>query len=132
MPLVYDDERDFDKGEWVEYEEGVEFQLRPLDKKAFRKMRKTATPNKPVRGSRRKQTVADTIDDEAFDHALFDYIILGWKGVVDKRGKDLPCTPENKAKVTDRMINLASWLIDEASFLAEDAQIELGEKAGNS
>jgi len=99
---------------WCEYQAGVRVRIKALDKVMMRDLRKKSTRIEFV--NRQRQEV---LNDEKFDHLTHRAIIEEWEGIVDSSGQPVPCTDENKDRITDRMINFSAWILDEATSLAE-------------
>jgi hypothetical protein len=41
---------------------------------------------------------------------IWDFVIQGWEGILDKEGKDIPCTVENKMKLMTRSPQFARFV----------------------
>jgi len=118
--------KEIQEGAWREYQPGVEIKIRPIDKPTMRELRKKAT--RVVWEGRRRD---DKLDETKFDHLVFRYVIEDWKGVVDGHKQPLPCSDDNKDRVTDQMISLSQWIMEEATSLAESAEATLEEEIKN-
>jgi len=131
MPLVFN-EKQSDEGIWTEeYDIGVRVKVLPLDKPTFRKLKKQASGRQSSRLGGRRQ-ISEVLDDEKFDHLLYRHIIKDWEGINDSGGNSLPCTDENKCKVTDRMMDFAAWILEEAFHMSSGEVIALEDERKNS
>jgi hypothetical protein len=84
-----------DLPEIPEPDEAVSYQLRELTTSKWREIRKLNTTMKPNKQTR---TMEPVLNDEGFSDDLVDYVIIGWKGIVD-RGAEAPCTRETKQRL---------------------------------
>jgi hypothetical protein len=74
---------------------GTFYTLRELTTAKWREIKKLNTTKRPNKQTRQME---DVLDEEAFSDDLVDYVIVGWRGIVDN-GADAPCTRENKLRL---------------------------------
>lgn len=80
---------------------------------------------RPLIMSRQKSIINDeglTIKGEnRFED--FNYCLVGWKGVTDANGEDLPCTEEIKKKVFDFGLGgIATFVLEKARVFKEEKE----------
>ena len=109
---------DLSSGKWVEYQDGIEFKLRPVTPAYLNKSRLKHVKKKRWRGETEEE-----INQEAWNHEIYEYIILEWKGVV-ANGVEVECNKENKRKLTDTFTEISIWILEEARSLAEELAID--------
>lgn len=94
----------------VEYDDPVStsgrFCLRPIapfieEFYAKRKTEHEFVVNPKTRSMERVPYTKDMSPDERKEYqaALWDYVIVGFENIVDGKGKEIPCTKENKVKL---------------------------------
>ena len=91
------------KGTWVKFPEDEEVQLLL---KPFSLFNLTKLPNE------------QSLDfDKVWD--IFNYCVLGWKGIVDSDGKEIPCDEKNKKMVFDYDGDILTFVLDQSGVLRE-------------
>jgi len=99
----------FDKSELGEFSKDerdkVSFLINPLTDEVYSELRERYTTEKVetvfVQGRRETQRTTQ-VDNDGLNEALIDYIVKDWKGVVDEKERELPCTRENKLALVKR------------------------------
>lgn len=108
------------EGRWIELEFGGEvvcsFRVRSaspdLNGDLRRAMAEEAVANI---GAATLETVTDSVADKTLENRLFaTAVVVDWKGVTDKDGNDLDCTPENIEAVFTDLPLLAQRVKNEA------------------
>lgn len=74
----------------------VVYVLRELTTKKWRELNKAHSRKVPNKVTRRLE---DVVDAEAFADALVDYVLVDWRGIVERGGSPAPCTAENKQRL---------------------------------
>jgi hypothetical protein len=74
----------------------VVYVLRELTTRKWRELNKAHSRKVPNKVTRRLE---DVVDPEVFADALVDYVLIDWRGIVERGGKPAPCTPENKQRL---------------------------------
>lgn len=98
-----------------DFKDGAKVKLRTLSGEAYRDILKKSTSNKAIiEGGKVYQYPYK--DDFLYSDLLLDYCIVSWTGFVDK-GKDIPCTLENKS--------ILYWNSDEFRVFIEKSLSEL-------
>jgi len=63
-------------------------------------------------------------DEDRRSILLWDYVILGWSGLVDdKTGDDIPCTKDNKVLLMKGSVKFASFIGNAVEKLTEDSDL---------
>ena len=127
--MSFEIDRDDTEGVWFEYPEAPDelYSIRPLTPAGVTHFRKMTT--KRVR-DRTGQWI-DKEDDDAYREHLWDHLIADLrtaseyagqpgKGIVDKDGRPVPCTLENKLKLAAKSGARALWLTQTAELIAND------------
>lgn len=74
----------------------VVYVLRELTTKKWRELNKTHSRKMPNKVTKRME---DVVDQEAFADAIVDYVLVDWRGIVERGGSPAPCTTENKHRL---------------------------------
>lgn len=74
----------------------VVYVLRELTTRKWRELNKAHSRKVPNKVTRRLE---DKTDPEVFADALVDYVLIDWRGIVERGGMPAPCTPENKQRL---------------------------------
>jgi NAD-dependent oxidoreductase involved in siderophore biosynthesis len=74
----------------------VVYVLRELTTKKWRELNKTHSRKMPNKATKRME---DVVDQEAFADAIVDYVLVDWRGIVERGGNPAPCTTENKHRL---------------------------------
>jgi hypothetical protein len=74
----------------------VVYVLRELTTRKWRELNKSHSRKVPNKVTRRLE---DVVDPEAFADALVDYVIVDWRGIVERGGVPASCTAENKQRL---------------------------------
>lgn len=77
--------------------------FKALHKKTRKKVVEQVWDPKTRRPHRQEYFDQTAEQQEQEIEAIWDHTITDWKGVVDKSGKPIPCTKENKIKLLDRV-----------------------------
>jgi len=105
------------EGVWIKYDDDVSFKIRYLSPKAGRKLRKPL-----VKTKWRASEKVEEVNEQLFDDALIDYMVIDWKGI-EFGGKKAECTLENKKKLTELFSDVAVFILesakDHASFIEQ-------------
>jgi len=87
------------QGTWFEYVEGKPKEgrvcLRVCNGEALKKIEK-ATVKKQVEYKKGQRFEFYEVDEETRAKMIWDYCIPDWENTQDAKGKDIPCTAENK------------------------------------
>lgn len=62
------------------------------------------------------------VNEERRKRLYWDYIIVDWKGLVDKDGNDIPCTSEMKATLMGKSTKFAKFILDCLEKLVADEE----------
>lgn len=73
----------------------VVYVLRELTTHKWRELKRQHTTRRPNKQTRQME---DVLDDEGFSDALVDYVLVDWRGIVDRNGP-ADCTRENKLRL---------------------------------
>ena len=88
-----------------------------------RKKKAEFVPNPKTRQMERVEYEDQTPSQKkAENDMIWDYAITEWEGILDKNGDEIPCTPENKA----RLMNVPVF----ARFVGRCLQLITGANAG--
>ena len=74
----------------------VVYVLCELTTKKWRELNKTHSRKMPNKVTKRME---DVVDQEAFADAIVDYVLVDWRGIVERGGSPAPCTTENKHRL---------------------------------
>lgn len=87
-------------GAWFDMDGGGRVQLRILTPEDWRSIRRQAVKVVPeytkLDGKWERFEVVKS-DDELQDVLFWDALIVGWEGLFDAKGREIPCTKEMKA-----------------------------------
>lgn len=119
MSLVLSKNNKMNEGIWFEYDTEVAFKIRYLSPEKVRQLRKPHVKTKWVRGEQ-----VETINDDAFNDSLNDYIIADWRGVESEPGKKADCSLENKKKLVDVNGDVTSFILEMAQNLYQFSIVE--------
>lgn len=113
-------------GVWMEYE-GSKFLVTHMSNVAFQRavMRRQA----PHKSKIDKGTLDPAVMRELMTRAMAETLLLDWKNVVDKEGKEVPYSPEAGYKALKNNEDLRDYLSDFAMNLdnyREEKREELG------
>ena len=127
--MSFDSDRDDTEGIWFEYPEAPDetYCIRPLTPEGVTHFRKLTTRRTRDRAGQ----WVDKEDDEKYREYLWDHLIADWrtaseyagqpsKGIVDRDGKPVPCTLENKLKLAAKSGARALWVTQQAEMIAND------------
>jgi hypothetical protein len=62
---------------------------------------------------------------------IWDHAIVAWEGILDKEGNEIPCTPENKAKIMRASPEFARF-VGRCLRLISSANVSTAEGAGKN
>lgn len=60
---------------------------------------KKKTHKKRVEIRRGQRFEVEEVNEALYDELLWDYCIVDWEGILDAKGKPIPCTRENKVRL---------------------------------
>ena len=110
-------------GIWFKFDdsnpESGEIALRPQNADQRAKTRKTAIKNRVEYNHGQRYEVQD-IDEDLFSELIWDYSIADWSGLVDDKGKDIPCTAENKSFLMKNHIGFARFVSEKLEEISEE------------
>jgi hypothetical protein len=91
--------------------------IRPLSPKNMDHFRKLATKK-----IWRRNQQEDELDQERYNEALYDYLVVDWQGVYLDEAKtaEAPCTLEHKLLLASMSLDRANFIILQASLYAND------------
>jgi hypothetical protein len=101
--LIIDDSKV--EAQWFDHESGWRVNLRLATLEAIKDIRKQ-TVRKKVDYKKVEGTASrfefDETDDEKQSKMLWDFCIVGWEGIKDKDGNDVPCNQDMKYYLMNR------------------------------
>jgi hypothetical protein len=62
----------------------------------------------------------EEINQDLQNELYWDAVIIGWENLTDRRGKDIPCTKENKVLLMTRSKKFLEFVVDSLKTLSED------------
>jgi len=127
MLAIDTEKKDVAEGVWCKYAPGVSLKLRPLSQSDIRQLRKKVTETRLENGREIEFVDPDRVDEETHRTIIYD-----WKGIVDKKGKPLPCTPENAQLVLGQINALSAWAVGKCFVLAGSQAAARGKQLKNS
>lgn len=105
--------------------------LRLLDAKAMKEQRAASTKTRVEYHKGVRHVVNDV--DEALASGLFwDHIIVAWDGLIDEKGKAIPCTKDTKIKLMNESPDFARVVNEKFELLTEGAVAREEAAAKNS
>lgn len=105
--------------------------LRLLDSKTMKEQRAASTKTRVEYHKGVRNVVTDV--DEAVASGLFwDHIIVAWDGLVDEKGKPIPCTKDMKIKLMNESPDFARVVNEKFELLTEGAVAKEEAAAKNS
>lgn len=120
-----------ERGAWFELEDGGRVQLRSLTNEDWKAIRKQ-TVRKKVDFKKVEGTPArleyEEINDDLQNELFWDAVILNWEKFFDAKGKEIPCTKENKILLVSRSARFVKFVNDCLKTLDEDEAVR-AEKA---
>lgn len=87
-------------GSWFPMEGGGRVQLRALSPENWREIRKqtvTKVPDYAKLDGKWERFEAEKVDEDLQNELFWDKLIVSWEGLLDAKGREIPCTKENKA-----------------------------------
>lgn len=98
-----------DKGNWVDWEEGASFQLRPYP----------ITQIESIKDDDLKSQVEQTLK-------MFKYCIVDWKGLEDEEGEKIPCNEKWKQYMFDHYADIRDFVLKSINNLMglEDRELK--------
>jgi hypothetical protein len=121
------------KGVWFELEGGGRVQLRSLSISDWKDIRKKTVTKKieykRVEG-KAERFVAEDVNNDLENELFWDAVIVAWENLYDVKGKEIPCTKENKIMLMEKSKKFAAFIAESLNTLTEQetAQIEVSEK----
>ena len=97
--------------------------LRRLPPAEAQKIRKTCSKKQPPeyrRGTRYE--IPDKINEELLAERIWDYSICGWDGLVDQKGKPIPCDAAMKFKLMMESTEFSGFIAQKMEVLETDAK----------
>lgn len=114
MPITFDLEEK-NEGAWFDLDGGGRIQLRMLRPEILKDIRrqtnKKTVEYKRVDGKAERFEV-EKEDEDLFHELFWDHCIVAWENFVDSKGKEIPCTKENKLLLLMRSIKFAEIIND--------------------
>jgi hypothetical protein len=126
MGTVFDlDEK---QGVWFDLDGGGRVQLRTLSFDALKKITKQCTKKKvdfkKVEGTPGRFEYTE-VDEDLQNELFWDHCIVSWENLLDSKGKEIPCTRENKVLLMVRVERFARFVADSLAELgAAEAEHE--------
>lgn len=118
---------DVSESVWKEYDNDVSVKIRPLTPEYIKESRKKNTKKNTMQ----RGLVVENVNEDKWDDDLSDHMIDGWKGIVDKDNKLVPCELNYKKRVLNKFPDLANWIFKTARELAEELATVEGEQVKN-
>jgi hypothetical protein len=121
------------EGVWFEMEGGGRVKIREMSSDDFKEIRKQTVKKKieykRVEG-KAERFMAEDIDDDLQTELFWDHIIIEWENLFDGKGKEIPCTRENKVLLLNRSLKFLNFVTNAFKMLTEDAarEAEISEK----
>jgi hypothetical protein len=78
------------------------------------------TIKKKVEYRRGQRFETEEVNDKLYSELLWDYTIVGWEGIADAEGKEIPCTRANKSKLMRGSLVFQRIVADNLDKLNED------------
>lgn len=111
------------EGVWFDMEGGGKIKLRTMSADAFKEIRKQTVKRKieykRVEG-KAERFVAEDVDDDLQSDLFWDHVILTWDNLYDSKGKEIPCTKENKSLLLNRSVKFLNFVTESFKTLTED------------
>lgn len=104
--------------------------LRVASSEALEGLRKKHVKTRVQYHKGQRHEVQD-VDHENYDKGLWDYCIVGWKGLLDAKGKAIPCNAENKVKLMKGSPVFSQLVRDRLEQLSEEQQERLKDAEKN-
>jgi len=119
-------------GTWFDMTDEVKVCLRVCDTEAMRKIRlKTTTKKnefKKIDGKHERFTWEES-DDEMQMDMIYDYCIVDWEGIIDKKtGLGVPCNSENKKLLMGKHLQFAKFISDSLDLLRRQIEGEASQE----
>lgn len=102
-----------EEGVWVDYDEDLSFNIRYLSPKAARKLKKPLVKTKWRGGEK-----VEDFNEDAYNDALIDYMVIDWEGV-EIDGKKAECNLANKKKLTELFSEISVFILEAAKDYSE-------------
>lgn len=113
------------EGVWVDFGDGVEVKLTRLNTKAAKEVRRRE--EKPYA---RLREIPEDIQEKVLTRIMAQAVIKEWKGVLDEKGKPIPCTAEAVEALLNELPDFREDLIFAAAqretFKAEEVEAAKG------
>jgi hypothetical protein len=87
--------------------------------------------SKPYRLAIKNEMMDNELGKQILIEVYAETVVLGWEGVTDERGKDLPHSRENVVKLLTDLPDLFQDIIEQSSKMALFRQQQLETEAGN-
>lgn len=89
---------------------------------------------KPLKQQYRHDRVDPKVDEDIHITAMAHHVLIGWDGIKDREGKDLPYSPENAIKLLSdpRMKRFKATILEIATTAETFKRVEKEEEAKNS
>lgn len=117
---VFDlDER---QGVWFDMEGGGRVQLRSLSSDDLKEIRKkTVKKNVDFKrlDGKAERFEFEEVNEDLQNELFWDHVIIAWENFIDKNGKPIPCTKENKMLLLSRSLKFARFLNEALTTLNE-------------
>ncbi|MDD5532389.1 MAG: hypothetical protein PHC52_06325 [Syntrophales bacterium] len=131
MPTVFDLEQK--AGTWFEMDGGGRIQIHVLTPEEFKEVRRQ-TVKKKVDFKKVDGTPArlpyEEVNEDLQNELFWDACIVAWENLFDGKGKEIPCTKENKVLLMMRSQTFARFVAESIETLTKDQaqQAEQAEK----
>ena len=108
-------------GVWIDYDEEGKAKvcLRICAGDDLKYIRKK-TVKKKVEYKNGQRFEFEETNDDLFREFLWDFCIVAWSGFIDKEGKEIPCTKENKILLMGKSIEFAKFLGEALEKIGEE------------
>jgi hypothetical protein len=121
MPILIDDtprkEGEWPEGQWGEPVKGCRIKVRRVDSDILEELRKPLTKTSMDLDRKTRQVrPVETVDSQAYDDAIKDYLIEDFEGFVRANGLELPKTLQSKKELMKQTL-IAEWVWSFANSL---------------
>jgi hypothetical protein len=132
MPTVFDLEQK--AGAWFEMDGGGRIQIHVLTQEEFKEVRRQ-TVKKKVDFKKVDGTPArlpyEEVNEDLQNELFWDTCIVAWENLFDGKGKEIPCTKENKILLMMRSQAFARFVAESIETLTKDQMRQVEEEEKN-
>jgi hypothetical protein len=120
---------DLDEGtaNWFEMAGGGRVHLRTLSVAEFREIQKKTVKKrvdyKRVDGVPGRFEYED-VNQDLQNELYWDAVIVDWENLTDGKGKEIPCTRENKVLLMSKSKKFLDFIVDSLRRLGEDEEVQ--------